>query len=338
MPKIALVGEAWGSDEEKARRPFVGYTGYLLNEILRDAGIVRSECFITNVFNLHPPGNKMEWFCGSKSTAIPGYPSLLKGKFVRREFITELDRLASEIADCNPNIIISFGNTGLWALLGKTGITKFRGVTDISTHTAIGFKVLPTFHPTYLLRGQWTQRHTVVLDLRKALKESETDNVKRPHREIWIEPTLKDLEVFYERYLANAERISVDIETSGTYITCIGFAPSSGVAICIPFSDKRRKDRNYWPTQSDECKAWNFVRHVLEYPIPKIFQNGLYDIAFLWRAMGLKTMNAAHDTMLLHHALQPEALKGLGYLGSIYTDEGPWKQMRDRTTTIKRDE
>jgi len=43
--------------------------------------------------------------------------------------------------------------------------------------------------------------------------------------------------------------------------------------------------------------------------------------------------------MLLHHALQPESLKGLGYLGSIYTNEHNWKIMRDRVTkTIKRDD
>jgi len=41
--------------------------------------------------------------------------------------------------------------------------------------------------------------------------------------------------------------------------------------------------------------------------------------------------------MLLHHALQPESLKGLGFLGSIYTDESNWKLMR-KSTTIKRDE
>ena len=70
----------------------------------------------------------------------------------------------------------------------------------------------------------------------------------------------------------------------------------------------------------------------------KLFQNGLYDIAFLWRAYGIKVMNASEDTMLLHHALQPEALKGLGFLGSVYTDEGAWKQMREKVATIKRDQ
>ena len=53
--------------------------------------------------------------------------------------------------------------------------------------------------------------------------------------------------------------------------------------------------------------------------------------------MGLRTYGASEDTMLLHHALQPESLKSLGFLGSVYTDEGSWKGMR-KTETIKADE
>ena len=70
----------------------------------------------------------------------------------------------------------------------------------------------------------------------------------------------------------------------------------------------------------------------------KIFQNGLYDISFLWRAYGIGVRGAEEDTMLLHHALYPESLKGLGFLGSIYCDEGAWKGMRKGTETIKRED
>ena len=48
-------------------------------------------------------------------------------------------------------------------------------------------------------------------------------------------------------------------------------------------------------------------------------------------------MGAAEDTMLLQHSLQPESLKGLGYLGSLYTDFGAWKVDHKNSQTIKRD-
>jgi hypothetical protein len=57
--------------------------------------------------------------------------------------------------------------------------------------------------------------------------------------------------------------------------------------------------------------------------------------------MRIKVIGAAEDTMLLHHAIQPESLKGLGFLGSIYSDERAWKGMNDRKgykKTIKRDD
>jgi hypothetical protein len=54
--------------------------------------------------------------------------------------------------------------------------------------------------------------------------------------------------------------------------------------------------------------------------------------------MGLRPANVAEDTMLLHHSLFPELPKGLGFLGSIYTNEASWKLMHGLTDTEKRDE
>lgn len=338
MTDIVCLGEAWGEQEEKEQTAFIGAAGYELTKMLTEAGIHRADCFLTNVFNLRPRANRIEDFCGPKTEALPGYPALTKGRFVRAEFAPELERLGDELVQTNPNIIVCLGNTASWALLGKTFISKIRGTTDISTHTADGFKVLPTYHPAAVLR-QWELRPTTVIDLMKAQRESAFPEIRRPKRSIWIEPTLADLEVFYESHIQGCQILSVDIETAGNQITCIGFAPSSNIAIVIPFTDFRRKDRSYWPSIADERRAWLFVQRVLEDPsIRKLFQNGMYDVAFIWRSTGIKVYGAEHDTMLLHHALQPESLKSLGFMGSIYTDEGAWKHMRAKVTTIKRDE
>lgn len=335
---IALIGEAWGEQEERERTPFVGPSGYELTRMLDEAGISRADCFLTNVLNLRPHNNKLEAFCGTKAEAIKGYPALIKGRYLRSEFAGELDRLGDELVSVNPNLLVALGNTALWALTGKTFISKLRGTTTISTLTVDGFKVLPTYHPAAVLR-QWELRPTTVIDLMKAKREAEFPEIRRPKRTIWIEPSLEDIDEFRSKYINNAKRLSVDIETAGNQITCIGFAPSERLAIVIPFTDPRKLGRSYWPTLQHEQKAWVIVRSILSNPRPpKVLQNGLYDIAFLWRSVGIKVFGAEEDTMLLHHALQPESLKGLGFLGSIYTDEGNWKQMRERVTTIKRDE
>jgi hypothetical protein len=228
------------------------------------------------------------------------------------------------------------GNTACWALLGSTGISKIRGTVTESSILR-GFKVLPTYHPAAILR-QWDLRPVTVLDLAKAGRESAFPEIRRPERTVYIEPSLSDLEWYYGHYLQAAKRISFDIETSGRQITCIGFAPDEKSALVLPFVDNRRAGGSYWPDLASELQAWSFVRRVLSHPAPKVAQNGLYDIHFLWKSYGIAVTNFEDDTMLLHHALQPESEKGLAFLGSVYTNEASWKLMRKGNTTIKRDD
>lgn len=363
---IVIVGEARGAEEHRINSSFVGASGVELLRLLNEARIItlsgndkafisdyyrrgdprsidsvwraHPELFRTNVFQIHPPANRLEWFCGGKADGIPGYPALITGKYVRTEFEPELDRLADEIIERDPNLIIGLGNTALWALCGRTGVGKIRGTTQLTTHCVSGYKLLPTYHPASLFR-QWENRPTTIMDLIKARRESDFPDIRRPACEIWIEPTLADIESFINDFIIGCDLLSVDIETSGSRITCIGFAPSRERAIVIPFDDDRSKSRSYWPTREIESAAWRLIRAVLvDGTIPKLFQNGLYDIAFLLRSYGIGVRGCAHDTMLLSHALQPESLKGLGYLGSIYTDFGAWKvDHKNRHETIKRD-
>lgn len=337
MADILLIGEAWGEVEERERAAFVGPTGHLLNQMLVVAGLRRVDCPATNVFNLRPSGNKIEAVCGPKEEALEGYPPLLKGQYVRKEFSSELARLGDEILRHNPNLIVALGNTASWAMLGRTTISKLRGTVHLSTHTISGYKVLPTYHPAAIFR-QYSLKPTTILDLSKAKRESASPLIHRPERYIWIQPTLEDLYEFDRLYLRSCERLSVDIETYRDCITCIGFAPREDVAIVIPFPGFQRARADYWPSLDAQHRVYHFIKEVLSRPVPKVFQNGLYDISFLLRTWGMGVAGVGDDTMLLHHALQPESLKGLGYLGSIYTSEGPWKQMRERVKTIKRED
>jgi uracil-DNA glycosylase len=336
MTNILILGEAWGENEEREQAPFVGYSGHELTRMLSEAGINRADCYLTNVFNLRPAGNKIETLCGPKDLRLEGYPQLGKGGYILARYRPELERLQTEIIEVSPNLILCLGNTALWAMGGVTTISKLRGSTRLSTHTVTGVKLLPTYHPAAVVR-QWDLRPIVVMDFIKAERESHYPDIRRPERQIFIPETIGDLYEFDQQYMRQAKRLSVDIETSGNQITCIGFAPSQREGLVIPIFDSRKRDKCYWTDGGDELAAWRFIKQVCERPTPKIFQNGMYDIAFLLRSYGIKVMSAEHDTMLLHHALQPESLKGLGFLGSIYTDEGSWKSMRE-VGTIKRDD
>ena len=129
--KIAIVGEAWGKDEDLTGMPFVGYSGQELTRILKDAGIERRECFLTNVFNFRPPDNDLANICGSKKTVGEKYPytSISQGKYILPEYLFEVKRLRDELKEVSPNIVIAMGNTACWALLSSAKIGQIRGVT-----------------------------------------------------------------------------------------------------------------------------------------------------------------------------------------------------------------
>ena len=374
MTPILLLAEAYGESEARHSAPLVGPSGAELLRMLDESDIIHlspaehaaldtfyatrnsrpllriwdahPEVHRTNVFNLHPPHNELGYFLGAKADGLAGYPALKlpkgrharpAGNFVRAEFGPELARLGDELLEYNPNIIVCLGNCALWALTGNVGVGKLRGTTLLSTHTVAGFKLIPTYHPAAILRA-WDNRPIAVADLIKAKRESAHATINRPHRQIHIEPTLAEIHSFISTHVAGSRLLSVDIETAGTRITCIGLAPNPNLALVIPFDDPRTANGCFWPTASAELSAWAAVRGVLEDPtIPKLFQNGAYDIAFLYRSMHVKVRGAMEDTMLLHHALHPETLKSLGFLGSIYSDEGSWKDMRKAKTT-KRDD
>lgn len=333
--QIAIVGEAYGAEEDRVKQPFVGSSGRLLNTMLAQAGIRREDCYVTNTFNLRPDGNDLKTLCGKKKEMPVDYahPSIMQGHYIRPEYLGEVARLRDELQAVQPNLVIALGNTACWALLGRTGIKAMRGAVTESTLVP-GLKVLPTWHPAAVMRD-WSLRPSCVLDLEKALTESRFAAVVRPSRFLWLDPTLEDLEYFWLQFLMHADCISVDIENPHETISCIGFAPTPYLALVVPFEDPGKPGWSYWPTAALEKRAWGWVRKVLASSVPKIGQNfGSYDILHLWRH-GLRVNNFTDDTMLLHHSLQPEESKDLGFLGSLYANDSAWKLLNSRRHTKK---
>lgn len=339
--KIAFLAEAPAEEEEEKRVPLVGPSGRVYNALLKTSGIVRADHYTGNVFNVRLPDNEVANWCArvDEMRTWEGYdlPPIGGAGYLRPEYTHHLARLSAELAAVRPNVIVPMGGTALWALTGLSTISKARGAISRATHLAPGTKVLPTYHPAYVMR-QWKMYPVVVGDFIKAIAEAEFPEVRRPTVEIWVEPTLADLDLFYTKYLKPAPRWSIDIETGWGQITCIGFAPDGQRAIVVPFVDLGKPSRSYWRNPPAEVLAWEWVRDRLEDPQhEKLFQNGPYDTFWNLARMGIRTMNYRHDTRLMHHVLYPELPKDLGFMGASYTDHGPWKLMRPRKGD-KRDE
>lgn len=134
--RLMFVGEAPGADEDSQGRPFVGRAGQLLTKIIEAIGLKREEVLIGNVNRCRPPGNRAP----TQEEASLCKPFLLR-----------------EIAVARPEVIVVLGNTAMKNLLGtKEGITRVRG----QFQDYKGIKVMPTFHPAYLLRDPSKKRET----------------------------------------------------------------------------------------------------------------------------------------------------------------------------------
>ncbi|HEY0049706.1 MAG TPA: uracil-DNA glycosylase [Pyrinomonadaceae bacterium] len=133
---LVFVGEAPGANEDAEGRPFVGKAGQLLNKIIEAIGMKREDVFIGNINRCRPPGNRT--------------PTLPEAHTCR-------PFLLREIAVIRPKVIVVLGNTATQNLLDtKIGITKLRG----EFQDYYGVKVMPTFHPAYLLRDPSKKRET----------------------------------------------------------------------------------------------------------------------------------------------------------------------------------
>jgi len=339
--KIAIVGEAPGEEEDKQGIPFVGSSGRELSRMLQDAGIVREDCYITNVFLDRPPANDIHKWCVDSRTATQEwrelgntgkypYKPLAPAKYLRLQYMHERARLHAELEAIKPNVVIALGNTALWALTDDTGITKHRGTAMRSPH--ILAKIVPTYHPAAILRA-WDLRAICVSDLIKAARESRSPDIHLPVGNVWIKPTLSDVIQFKLLYLDKADFIGVDVETARfeagqlAHITCIGLSAGTR-AICIPLVDRTKPDYSYWNAE-EESVIYKLVKDVLHNDAPKVFQNGLYDIQY-FRHYHINVKNAICDTMVMHHSLYPELPKDLGFLGSLYTNFPSWKHLRPR--------
>lgn len=331
---LLVVGDYWTEEDETNGQPFSGTAGKMVRSALRHQGINPDTVHFTCVFNRRIGDLKSQ--CVSKAEGIPNLPPIFPKKYCPSKFAGELSRLHKEIENVQPVTILALGGVAAWALLGVPGIKKIRGTPSYYSRGNTRIKVLPTYHPTAIFR-EYSLRPIFLADVEKLAREIAYPEIRRPHREIWIEPTYDDLVRFEEEHILRATYLSVDIETSGTMITCIGFATSASVGLVVPFTSAESPDGSYWKSTAEEVRAFRWCQRQCSRPIRKIGQNFLYDMHHLWRNYATPMLGGNDDSMLLHHALQPEMEKGLGFLGSIYTDEASWKFMRHKET-IKRED
>jgi len=132
--RLLFVGEGPGADEDAQGEPFVGRAGQLLTRMIEAMGLARGQVYIANVVKCRPPENR---------TPLPD------------EVATCSPFLFRQIAAIRPKVIVCLGTPSAQAVLGtRETITRLRGTfRDVG-----GYRVMPTFHPAYLLRNPAAKR------------------------------------------------------------------------------------------------------------------------------------------------------------------------------------
>ena len=150
--RLMFVGEGPGRDEDLQGEPFVGRAGQLLNDIItKGMGLRREDVYIANVVKCRPPENR-----NPEPDEVAACEPFLK----------------KQIDLVRPEVIVGLGKFAVQTLMqSKVPITKLRG----SWHHYHGIKLMPTFHPAYLLRNP-ADKKLVWDDIKKVIKELRGEN------------------------------------------------------------------------------------------------------------------------------------------------------------------
>jgi DNA polymerase len=146
--KIMFIGEAPGETEDHTGRPFVGRAGDLLNRMIAGMGLKREEVFIANIIKCRPPANRVP--APDEVAACTPY-------------------LVRQIDLIRPRVIVTLGLPAAKYMLDtNTSMGKLRGVW----HEWRGVRLMPTYHPAYLLRAYTDENRAAVWsDLKKVMAE-----------------------------------------------------------------------------------------------------------------------------------------------------------------------
>lgn len=149
---LCFIGEAPGEDEDLQGKPFVGRAGKLLDRMIAAMGLVpETDVYVCNIIKCRPPENRRP--TPAETETCIGY-------------------LHEQLANVKPKVIVLLGNTAVAALLRtKIGITKLRGEWKLYGGSTL---VMPTYHPSYLLRPSAAQaqaKREAWEDLQKVMKE-----------------------------------------------------------------------------------------------------------------------------------------------------------------------
>jgi uracil-DNA glycosylase family 4 len=310
-PKIVIIGEAPADEEVKQGIPFVGPSGKVLRREIKNAKLNEAEIRFENLCEHKAPNNKIE--------QVP-----------KEELQLWKDDLKERIKRLNPAAVVTCGNVPTNCFLPNTKISEQH--CYLSELRPGGPVLIPSYHPSYVIRGNWKDAFWIRLALSKAKTIANREALADHKHDITIAPSYDDIIDWLSGEDVNTcQFLACDIEKTQTNeISCISFACAPDKAISIPFIID---GQSYWNLEQEK-KIWKLIDIVLSHNSPKVFHNFIFDVLVL-SYFGVEVNGEIHDTMTLAHLLHPELKKGLADIGRLHTwgpewkSKGEWKHVKD---------
>lgn len=315
---VLLVGEALGEYEAATGKPFQGKAGLALSQMLQRGGLNREHFTIDNCLRCRPPDNKL--------AHMPYEQSVLQ---------TCAPHLDGTIKYHRPRAIVPMGDVALRRMLGISSfgkgdsLTKRRGFVERLDRW--GTWMVPTFHPSFLMRGNRHLTEVFLSDLRRAIgiaRDGFTPNgpncISDPSVEVaeaWVREVegrvargedisiAADIETPYKNEAEDEGALDMDDPTFT--ILRVGFAYRHSDALSLAWLPQ------YIP----------LIKRLLALPCRKLTWNGRYDMPRL-RANGVHIGGVEWDLMWAWHILHSSLPKGLAFVASVLLpDVQRWKHL-----------
>jgi uracil-DNA glycosylase family 4 len=308
-PDLLVIGDMPGADEDSQNQPFVGEESNLLRDLLKQVGFNMDKVAFTYAVKCRI--TQVKW-----------------GKTINREATAgELNRCKvhamAEIEVLKPRLVLLLGALTLKAYLGETGIISKRG----RFFDKDGVTYLAAVSPAFVAKDM-THLDTFCKDIESAYKwlyAEREEKLPTSYTLINNKAGLIDLVARAN----DAEIISFDLETShlspfhkDSQIVCCALSFQELESFVVPLYHK-----NMIFTGKDLNSAKAVIEAVMGSPVPKVAQNGKFDIKWLQVTEAIETVNFAYDTMLMAFMVNEQSgTHALDYLAWKYTDMGGYDE------------
>lgn len=318
--RLAIIGDCPSFEDVQGNEPFIGTSGRYLRFIVGSLNYSIEQCFIGNI--LQDP-------CTNPDLVSPSDYSYEQG----------FSQLKLDLEKFQPNCVLTLGKLPFRALNPDVCYYDRKGEPVIPLfswrgsmfRSSLGWKALGTYHPSHVQRN-FSDSPIFRFDVARAISQASDSTLTLPQRNYNTRPTISEFVAFAEDLLANPRPIGFDIEgiCNNVGVTVLSMYTSPTVGISVPFFIE---GNHYW-SQDDETTVWWYLAKILSSPvIPKIVQNGLYELFVLAWSHRIIVVNIAEDTMHKHWELSPEFDRDLGMQVSLYTNEPYYKDDRETTDT-----